>query len=148
MKSLSMSRPFCDTGFVRSIPSDLSEVDKICQNSQSVLDRQGQAGNAFAVDLLLREYMNNAILHGHHSDIRKRVQVELQVGRKWITLRISDEGPGFNWRAKKRNLPNDTDISGRGLAIGSLYAQRIRYNHAGNQVTLWIRKTEPRRSSL
>ena len=122
--------------------SDLAEVDAICRDARKLLESQGQSGHAFAVDLLLREFLNNAILHGNCSDARKRVQASVRVGRKWIVLWIADDGPGFDWRMRRRVLPDGAATSGRGLAIGAQYAQQMRFNRAGNQVTLWIRKTQ------
>jgi anti-sigma regulatory factor (Ser/Thr protein kinase) len=130
-----------------SIPSRLAEVDGVCREVRALLERRGVANRFFAVDLLLREFLNNAILHGNCSDARKRVQVMVRVGRKWIVLRIADEGPGFDWRSMRRVPPDENATSGRGLAIGALYAQRLRFNHAGNQVTSWIRKTESKETA-
>ena len=125
-----------------SISSDLAEVDAVCKDARKLLECQNQTRHAFAVDLLLREFLNNAILHGHRSDIRKQVRVAVRVGRKWIILRIVDEGPGFDWRTMKRAPADEAATSGRGLAIGAQYAQRMQFNRAGNQITLWIRKTD------
>lgn len=123
-----------------SIFSDPSEVNAVCLEARKLLDRQGQTGHAFTVDLLLREFLNNAILHGNCSDVGKRVEVSVRIGRKWIELRIADEGPGFDWRGSSRVFPDADATSGRGLAIGAQYAQRMQFNRAGNQVSLWIRK--------
>jgi anti-sigma regulatory factor (Ser/Thr protein kinase) len=138
----------CNVAMIRhSIPSDLAEVDAVCREVRALLERQGVANRYFAVDLLLREFLNNAILHGNCSDTRKQVQVQVRVGRKWIVLWIADEGPGFDWRAKRRAPPDEDATSGRGLAIGTIYAHRLRFNRAGNQVTSWIRKTESKEST-
>lgn len=120
--------------------SELAEVETVCRETETLLARQKLSGQAFAVELLLREFLNNAIIHGHSSDVRKRVEVSLQIGRKWILLRISDQGPGFAWRKKSRVPPDGTATGGRGLAIGAQYAERMQFNQAGNQVTLWIKK--------
>jgi serine/threonine-protein kinase RsbW len=126
----------------QSISSDLKEVDIVCKAARKHLERHNQAGQAFAVDLLLREFINNSIFHGNRLDVRKLVQIVVRVGRKWIMLRIADEGPGFNWRSMNKKPPNESEISGRGLVIGAQYAQRMQFNRMGNQVTLWIRKDD------
>jgi serine/threonine-protein kinase RsbW len=123
-----------------SITSDVEEVDRVCKDAWKLLECQGLIVHAFEGELLLREFLNNAIIHGHRCDRRKRVKVTVQVGRKWIILRIADTGPGFAWRSTNRVPPDGADTSGRGLAIGAQYAQRMRFNRAGNQVTLWIKK--------
>ncbi|MBP8815587.1 MAG: ATP-binding protein, partial [Desulfobulbus sp.] len=97
--------------------------------------------HVFAVDLLLREFLNNAILHGNRLDASKLVQVEVRVGRRVIVLSVADEGPGFDWRSRRCHKSGATDTSGRGLEIGRLYADRIRFNRAGNRVILVVGKT-------
>jgi serine/threonine-protein kinase RsbW len=130
------------TNFSHEIRSDLAEVDGICREARALLAAHGQAGAGFSTELLLRELLNNAILHGNGLDDHKRVKASVRIGRKWIQLRIADEGPGFDWRSARQVLPDADAVSGRGLAITMLYARRIRFNRLGNQVTIWIEKSD------
>ena len=123
-----------------AIASDLTAVDDVCREARALLSAEGLDSHAFAVDLLLREFINNAIMHGNRCDPEKHVHVAMRIGRTWITLRIADEGRGFAWRGMRRTPPDGAATSGRGLAIGTEYAQRLQFNREGNQVMLWIRK--------
>ena len=127
-------------GLAWSIPSDLSRVDHICQETRTLLDAHQQTALAFVLDLLLREFLNNAIIHGNQKTPGKLVQAALRIGRKWVVLRIRDEGRGFNWRKASQRIPDETATSGRGLLIGRAYAGRMRYNQSGNEITLWLPK--------
>ncbi len=123
------------------IPSRLGEVDGVCREIRSLLRDHGLEGACFSAELLARESLNNAIVHGHRRDERKKVKFDLRVGRRWISLRVLDEGPGFDWRkARETPPPKATVPSGRGLCISALYAQRIRFNRQGNRITLWLKK--------
>ncbi len=122
------------------VVSDLGQVDALCADAKTMLDNRGESEHAFAVDLLLREFVNNAILHGHASASDKHAKVTVRINRSWIKIQVTDQGPGFNWRLKKKSQPEDDATSGRGLAIGLHYARRMHYNCKGNQVTLWIKK--------
>jgi len=124
-----------------AIHSDVALVDPVCRDVQHLLERQGQAQQVFEVDLVLREFINNAILHGNCCDADKMVRIVVRLGRTWIVIRVTDEGPGFDWRTKMLARPDETDTSGRGLTIGIQYSHRMQYNQEGNQVTIWIRKT-------
>jgi len=124
-----------------AIHSDVALVDPVCQDVQVLLERQGLAQHAFEVDLLLREFINNAIFHGNRRDVDKMVRILVRLGRNWIIIRVADEGSGFDWRTKMLARPEETDTSGRGLVIGAHYANRMQFNREGNQVTIWIRKT-------
>jgi anti-sigma regulatory factor (Ser/Thr protein kinase) len=127
---------------IQIIPSVLCEVDHICQMIRQILTEQALEALYFKVDLLTREFVNNAILHGNQCQPDKRVCVRCHIGRRWLCLQIIDEGPGFDWRGQRKILPSENSVSGRGLAIGAIYANRMVYNHCGNQVTLWIDKKE------
>jgi serine/threonine-protein kinase RsbW len=123
------------------IPSRLAEVDWLCKDIRECLALQGLAALSFRVDLLAREFLNNAILHGNMNDLNKTVTMTMKIGRKWITLHIADEGPGFGWKKKRTVPPDETATSGRGLTIGKLYADRMIFNRCGNQVTLQLKKS-------
>lgn len=60
------------------------------------------------------------------------------MGRRWIKLRVQDQGSGFNWRQTRRLPPNIEAISGRGMAIARLYAQRLHFSDGGRQVEIWF----------
>lgn len=122
-------------------PLSLADVASICRDARELLDRRGQGNRAFAVELLLREFLNNAIVHGNAEDPRKTVRGKVRVGTRWIVLEIADEGKGFDHRAMRRRPPDVAATSGRGLAIGKAYAERMRFNRRGNRVTLWVTKT-------
>ena len=124
-----------------AIPSDMTQVEGVCLAARDLLEANGLTDRVFAVDLLLREFVNNAILHGNHSDASKFVQVEVRIGWKVIALSVADEGQGFDWRSRQCRISGSTDTSGRGLEIGRLYANRIRFNRAGNRVILVVGKT-------
>lgn len=122
-----------------SIPSALSAIDPVCQQIRLLLQRRHLEQMQFPVEILARECLNNAILHGNRGQVGSLVNFAMRIGKKLICLRVADEGPGFNWRRMRRHgLPADTAIEGRGLLVASLYAQRMTFNRRGNQVTLWI----------
>lgn len=124
------------------ISSDLKKVDGVCLAIKELLKTNRLEDRWFGVELLLREFINNAILHGNRRDPDKSVRIKARVGWRSITISITDQGKGFDWRAQLRKRPQPDDTSGRGLWIGSEYADRVVYNRAGNRVVLVIRKKE------
>ena len=135
-------RPLSSLVLRCSIASDLDQVDIVCGESRRLLEKRGLDSLIFPVDLLLREFLNNAIIHGNRFDPRKKAHAVVRIGSRGVVVRIRDEGRGFDWRKASLDPPKDTATSGRGLAIGQGYAWRMRFNRAGNQVTLWIGKAE------
>jgi len=132
-----------DISLHREIPSRLREVDGVCREIRSLLEGHGLEGSCYPVELVTREFLNNAIIHGNHQEEDKKVGLDLRVGRKWILLRIVDEGTGFNWRkARRMPPPEDTATSGRGLYLGGLYGQRMAFNRRGNRVKVWLKRED------
>lgn len=115
--------------------------------------------------LALRELLLNAVEHGNlgfgyseksraldAGDWKQRVaerqrqseyaERQIEVCSTWendrVVIVIRDEGPGFDWR----NLPDPTDpdnllvAHGRGVLMARLSVDSLRYNDAGNEVTI------------
>lgn len=55
--------------------------------------------NGFAPELLLREVLTNAVVHGCHTDPRKQVCCSLRVKGGRVLIAVEDTGDGFDWRA-------------------------------------------------
>jgi serine/threonine-protein kinase RsbW len=128
-----------------SIPSRLSAIEPLCDQIRRLLEGCGLQHMQFAVELLARECLNNAILHGNQGLAKSLVKFAMRIGKRAICLRVADQGPGFDWRRQQRErLPADSAVTGRGLLVASIYAQRIVFNRPGNQVTLWIKISEGR----
>lgn len=122
-----------------SIPSSLAAIDPLCEQLRALLARYHLESMQFPVEIVARECLNNAILHGNRRRAHCKVTFDIRVGRKLIRLRVSDRGSGFNWRRNRRcHCPGAQAIKGRGLPIFKVYADRIAFNRRGNQVTVWI----------
>lgn len=127
----------------RDITSHLPAVESLCREIRSLLQQHGLAAVAFPVELSARECLNNAALHGNQRVAAKRIVLDLMIGRKWIRLQVRDQGRGYDWRrARAAALSGNTKTSGRGLAICTLYAERITFNQRGNCITIWLAKTK------
>jgi serine/threonine-protein kinase RsbW len=122
------------------IGSRMREVDGLCLRIRDLLQRNNFGDVCFGVELLARECLNNAVIHGSRNDADKSIGLRLFVGREWIRLQVTDEGAGFNWRKACENQSASTTSSGRGLRLYALYAARMRFNRRGNQITLWVGK--------
>jgi serine/threonine-protein kinase RsbW len=136
--------------FERTIPSSLKQVDVLCHEIRPLLKTEGLGPASFASELAARECLNNAVVHGNQSDAAKQVALRLHCTRQWVRLQVTDEGPGFDWRrARRRPLPDDQNMAGRGLALISAYADRVCFNRHGNQITLWwCRKSQQEKEIL
>ncbi|MGH7171747.1 MAG: ATP-binding protein, partial [Gemmataceae bacterium] len=86
----------------------------------------------------LEEALVNAIKHGHKFDPSKEVQLRYYLTAECLLAEIEDQGCGF----KPEDVPNPfapenlERPSGRGLLLMQNYMTWVRYNDAGNCVTM------------
>ena len=84
------------------------------------------------------EAVNNAILHGNHSDPEKMVDIEIAFKSDELQITVTDEGAGF----RPEKVPDPTTpenieaLNGRGIYLMSHLADKIQYNKKGNSVTM------------
>jgi len=119
------------------------EVNAVVNN---VMHHMAQAGYSekeqFAVRLSLEEAVVNAVKHGNGDDPRKCVQVDFRVDSSILTVRIEDEGSGFNPDAVPDPLApeNIERPGGRGVFLMRHYMSSVEFNDRGNAVTLTKRR--------
>lgn len=67
-------------------------------------------------------------------DLRIRISAQVQDGL--FSCSISDDGQGFDWRAKLKELdsskPDPTVSSGRGVSLIQEFFEEVNYNELGN----------------
>ena len=90
----------------------------------------------FAAELLLREALTNAVVHGSGSDRGKQVRCCLRFKGGRLLIAVEDDGDGFDWRAARQEPAGLLDSCGRGVGILFQYADRTRFNNNGNAVTM------------
>lgn len=91
---------------------------------------------AFPGELLLREALTNAALHGNcgRPGTRVRCVVRLKPGR--LVIAVRDEGAGFRWREFWGYAAPVSATCGRGIEIFRHYASGVRFSSRGDGVTL------------
>jgi anti-sigma regulatory factor (Ser/Thr protein kinase) len=119
-----------------AMPASLEAVEEFFarfrQKNQALLDR----ANCFAAELLLREALNNAVLHGCHADPVKKVRCLVRLRERRLLIAVEHNGDGFDWRAARARSAGLSDCSGRGIEILRQYASHVRYNERGNAVAI------------
>ena len=129
-----------DRVFIR-FSSTMEHIDTACAAILLFLRSKGPKffPHLFAVNLGMREAMANAVRHGNKYDLGKLVSMELDISRdEWLCMKISDQGPGFEWvQVQDQVVPDEAD-HGRGMSIMRTYFDRFSYNKKGN--TLYLEK--------
>ena len=55
--------------------------------------------NCFAAELLLREALTNAVVHGCHAESGKQVRCSMRLKGRRLLIVVDDDGDGFDWRS-------------------------------------------------
>jgi serine/threonine-protein kinase RsbW len=125
------------------IPARLESVNLACAEMKVWLEETIHPGQIFPLQMLAREALNNAVLHGCGEREEKPVRFQVTVTPLEVTLEVEDDGPGFDWRSVLgRKMVNGMEESGRGLYIYRMYADDIEFNQVGNQIRLIRRLPE------
>ncbi len=135
------------TDHILELPNDLRAIERAVSY---LIDKGQEAGfNEERLRLNLRvgltEALANAMLYGNARDPRKRVRVEAHVTGQVITVRVTDEGRGFNPAAVlDPTLPrNRTRAGGRGIFLIKKLMDRVEFNERGNAITMVLYNVAP-----
>lgn len=120
------------------LPATLYNIDKAAEEIKKYLEDTGMSRMTFNIVLGIREALINAVKHGSLGDERKNVICELRKVGKELTIRVEDEGEGFEWRKYMLKKISSTEHSGRGIAIMKEYFKTMEYSEKGNRLTLKI----------
>lgn len=82
--------------------------------------------------MALREALANAIKHGNAQDLAKRVHLEMDVTDHTLTIRIQDEGAGFDPEGVVDPLApeNRLKTTGRGIFYMKTFMDEVRFRLA------------------
>lgn len=118
-----------------TFPSTMDHIDEVIIEAIDYLymKLEDVKPHAFAINLVLREGLTNAVRHGNENNPDKNVKLSLDVSEPTVLrFAIEDEGRGFDWKQHlDAELPEDED-HGRGIIIIDSYFTRHRYNEQGN----------------
>ncbi|REJ93459.1 MAG: response regulator [Planctomycetota bacterium] len=92
------------------------------------------------------EYMRLAIERTYQSPYSdRRIHVTARVDREQAVFRVTDGGPGFDWKRLTATgaLAEQDEAARRGVSLMRSIMDEVRYNDAGNEVTLVKRAIHP-----
>ncbi|NQV48920.1 MAG: ATP-binding protein [Candidatus Marinimicrobia bacterium] len=128
-----MIKPFeyrCE--FKSSLDEVVSQIAKII----SLLDSNFENYNKFVLDLILRETLNNAVIHGNKNRPDQIIKLGLGIEADQFHIVVEDEGAGFNWQSVIVQQSNPGYDHGRGFPIFQRYCNKIVLNKKGNRISL------------
>jgi serine/threonine-protein kinase RsbW len=126
----------------RFLDSTLESVDSAEELAVGVAQRAGfDEDSVMKIGMAVRESMVNAVVHGNRYNANKRVRFSVANNRERLTVRIADEGDGFDFShlPDPRSPENLMRTSGRGIFLVRSFMDEFQIRHvepAGTEVTL------------
>ena len=114
--------------------AELINVDRAAQLTARFLEGINLKQHDFIVHLVMRELLNNAVIHGCGRDHDMSVRYRLELDGPYLVMQVEDEGDGFNWRAFIGKKVERHVDHGRGVLILDEYCASYKYNEKGNGV--------------
>jgi serine/threonine-protein kinase RsbW len=119
---------------IKAISPLVDRLIRLIKGSQCV------PGGEPAVELALREALDNAVIHGNRMDARKPVHVRCrcELGQG-VTLIVSDQGQGFDPNAVPDPLAveNLEAEYGRGIQLMKWAMDEVSFVRGGTEVRMW-----------
>nr|WP_262921443.1 ATP-binding protein [Maribellus maritimus] len=128
-----------ETNKILVIKSDKDELFKVERFIEQVFEEYELNKALYnRVLLCVSEAVINSIEHGNKNDSRKPVTIRIDCDFNHISVKVKDEGQGFNLDEVKNPIltKNLKKESGRGIHIIRSLSDSLRYNSKGNSVHL------------
>ena len=126
----------CSNSLKLELPANLDSIDWAEDRVEEFIRANKLEIDIFALKIMTREAMANAVIHGCGKNGDMTIQLELIIDDSdRVILKIKDSGNGFDWKT----LMKYNDIladRGRGLPIMEIYSDQMYFNDKGNEVVL------------
>ena len=131
-----------------------STLDSVDEAEAEILRAAAEAGfdedEQHRIGMAVRECMVNAVVHGNRYNRNKQVHVRAQAGDGRFTIRITDQGEGFEIQEVPDPLHDNNLLrhSGRGLFLMGAFMDDMKVRKvspAGTEVTL-VKNAGPKES--
>jgi serine/threonine-protein kinase RsbW len=126
----------------RFLDSNLGSVDSAEELAVGVAQRAGfDEDDLMKIGMAVRESMVNAVAHGNRYNKNKKVRITVASNTERFTVRIADEGDGFDFSSLPDPLSQENLMraSGRGIFLIRSFMDEFqirRLEPVGTEVTL------------
>lgn len=112
------------------LASTLESVDRVEHEAELLAGRAGFSEDDVSnIAMAVREAAVNAVLHGNAYSADKQISVQFEVDENDLTVRISDEGSGFDAEGLPDPLSPENILrgSGRGVFLMRAFMDEVHF---------------------
>ena len=113
-----------------TVDHTVKEILELIRNQLPMVDSHTR----FKINFMLREILNNAVEHGNHLDMNKRVKIRVSLIHEGLMFEVRDEGEGFKLNPDF-HVKNNLRERQRGYETLSEMAFKIEIEHNCVKVT-------------
>jgi serine/threonine-protein kinase RsbW len=120
------------------MPSKIQAISPLVDRLMRLIEgSQCVPGDEFDVELVLREALENAVLHGNQEDPGKKVHIRCRCGPgNEITIVVTDQGRGFDFgKIVGNGFTSDPAAEhGRGIQLMKAFMDDVHFERGGSEV--------------
>ena len=109
-------------------------VDEVLQNAYE--HGNLELSNTEKKNLLEQDLLDLELKKREDLFFKRRISIKVEVKNEGLSLSVTDQGKGFDWRKSQASTNDQTSLHGRGLSIIKAATDRVEFNEAGNSITL------------
>jgi serine/threonine-protein kinase RsbW len=122
------------------MPSEVRAISPLVDRLMTLIEgSQCVPGEEFAIELALREALDNAVVHGNqeHPETKVHIRCRCHPGNE-ITIVVTDQGKGFDFEKFVGNgsAPAPASEHGRGIQLMKAYMDDVHFTRGGSEVQL------------
>jgi serine/threonine-protein kinase RsbW len=131
------------------MPSKIQAISPLVDRLMRLIEgAQCVSGEAFEIELALREALENAVVHGNQEDSETKVHIRCRCWPgKEISIVVTDQGKGFDFgKIVGNGIASDPESEhGRGIQLMKAYMDDVHFERGGSEVHMRRRlRTTPR----
>lgn len=124
-----------------SLDSTLASINTVEQTAHDYALKAGFPEDELSnISLAAREAVVNAVMHGNRHDPSKKVDFSLELTDKALTIRVADQGEGFDPDSLPDPLAPENILcgSGRGIFLIRTFMDELKFRRleSGTELTL------------
>jgi serine/threonine-protein kinase RsbW len=120
------------------MPSKIQAISPVVDRLMRLIpESQCVPGDEFDIELVLREALENAVVHGNQEDPRKKVRIRCRCGPgNEISIVVTDQGRGFDFGKIVANgfTSDPASEHGRGIQLMKAYMDEVHFERRGSEV--------------
>ena len=124
------------------IESSLDEMYQVEQFVEEISEEFLLYGNYFGNILMaVTEAVKNAIIHGNGQDRKKLVRIMLENTKEGLWIRITDEGPGFDYKKYVELGKSEINFGSEknGIVLIKALTDEVKFQNNGNTIEMLFR---------